>query len=77
MNPKWRWPVFMLILVTNVMWRPVISRAADAGPSFDCAAAKTDVEKTICGDPALAQDDLNMADLYQKILAHLPEEGKK
>ncbi|GJJ00241.1 hypothetical protein RugamoR64_07790 [Duganella rhizosphaerae] len=34
--------------------------AAD-GPSYDCKAAATKVEKTICADPALARQDLALA----------------
>jgi len=34
---------------------------AAGGPSYDCKAAATRVEKTICTDPALASQDLAMA----------------
>ncbi|MCU6501125.1 lysozyme inhibitor LprI family protein [Rugamonas sp. A1-17] len=34
---------------------------AAGGPSYDCKAAATHVEKTICADPALASQDLAMA----------------
>jgi uncharacterized protein YecT (DUF1311 family) len=37
------------------------------GPSFDCGKAATDIEKAICSDPALAQSDLEMADLVHRI----------
>lgn len=32
----------------------------EAGPGFDCTAARTPVEQTICANPALAQTDLAM-----------------
>lgn len=38
-------------------------------PSFDCAKAKSVVEKTICADPDLAAADRKMADTFRKILA--------
>jgi uncharacterized protein YecT (DUF1311 family) len=34
------------------------------GPSFDCQIARSQIEKTICGNPTLAKLDLEMADLY-------------
>ncbi len=45
--------------------------AADAGskPSFDCAAAKGDVEKLVCGDPALAALDRRLAEVHARAKA--------
>lgn len=50
-------------------------RVADArGPapsvaaSFDCTKAKTDVERTICGEPTLAKTDGEMGRLYKILL---------
>jgi uncharacterized protein YecT (DUF1311 family) len=34
------------------------------GPSFDCAAAKDTIDRTICGDSGLAEADALMARLY-------------
>jgi hypothetical protein len=34
------------------------------GPSFDCQLAHLQIEKVICGNPALAKLDLEMAELY-------------
>jgi uncharacterized protein YecT (DUF1311 family) len=34
------------------------------GPSFDCQIARSQIEKTICGNPILAKLDLELADLY-------------
>lgn len=38
--------------------------AAQTGPSFDCSKASSDVELTICADPALAALDRELAALY-------------
>lgn len=45
--------------------------AASARPSFDCAKAKSDVEKAICADPALAHADAGIADRYRTLQAAL------
>jgi len=37
------------------------------GPSFDCQNARSQIEKTICGNPILAKRDLEMADLYGRM----------
>jgi uncharacterized protein len=46
---------------------------ADAGPSFDCAKARTAVEQRVCGDAGLSALDRALADAYAKGLA--PESG--
>ncbi len=38
-------------------------------PSFDCARAATQVERMICGSPALSKADLAMADFYRRNIA--------
>ena len=43
--------------------------ARAGGPSFDCARAKTDDERTICGDPALAEQDRAVTEAYAVALA--------
>jgi HAMP domain-containing protein/uncharacterized protein YecT (DUF1311 family) len=35
-------------------------------PSFDCATAKTDAERLVCGDSQLSTLDVEMATLFQK-----------
>jgi len=55
----------------------VASAAADPspapeGPSFDCAAARTDVETAICADRQAATADRRMAATYQATLAAAP-----
>ncbi|TWB82464.1 uncharacterized protein DUF1311 [Nitrospirillum amazonense] len=42
--------------------------ALAAGPSFDCAAAKTPTERAICADPKLADQDREVARLYSQAL---------
>ena len=37
------------------------------GPSFDCLIGRSQIERTICGNPTLAKLDLDMADLYGQI----------
>jgi hypothetical protein len=37
------------------------------GPSFDCQIARSQIEKAICGNPILAQLDIEMADLYRQM----------
>jgi uncharacterized protein YecT (DUF1311 family) len=37
------------------------------GPSFDCARASSQIEADICGDPAVARLDLDLATLYEQI----------
>jgi uncharacterized protein YecT (DUF1311 family) len=38
------------------------------GPSFDCRAATSSMERAICGDPALSEWDLRMGQQYQQAL---------
>lgn len=54
---------------------PAAHAAAD-GPSFDCKAARTKVEKAICADPALAALDRRIAAAYQKVMGALDADGK-
>lgn len=46
------------------------------GPSFDCAKATTEVEKTVCASPDLAQADQALAEAYRAVLARAPEDAK-
>lgn len=45
----------------------VAGGTAHAKPSFDCKAASTPVEKTICADPKLADADQEIADAYKTL----------
>ena len=44
-------------------------------PSFDCAKAKTEVEKLICSDPELARLDREMADKYNAMYQQMRNEN--
>ena len=39
------------------------------GPSFSCAAARTQVERAICADPTLAGLDLSLEGAFRQALA--------
>lgn len=43
--------------------------ATEAKPSFDCAAAASDVEKLVCSDPALAALDRRLAEVHARAKA--------
>ncbi len=45
--------------------------------SFNCANAKTDVEKSICGNSELAAMDLKLDSLYTAILSKLPKNRRE
>lgn len=62
-----------LALLSGVI---TMSTLAQAAPSFDCAKATTEVEKTVCASPDLAQADRALADAYKAVLARAPEEAK-
>jgi uncharacterized protein len=42
-------------------------------PSFDCASARTPIEKLICSDPDLADLDNEMADAFRSMFHNLPQ----
>ncbi|UZW60689.1 lysozyme inhibitor LprI family protein [Lysobacter enzymogenes] len=48
-----------------------------AHPSFDCAKAKTPVERGICADPAAARTDSAIAHLYAKLLPRFSGDAVK
>jgi uncharacterized protein YecT (DUF1311 family) len=47
----------------------LVSSAPAAGPSFECAKAVGDFEKSVCADPVLAQGDRDMAAAWRQTLA--------
>ena len=49
--------------------------AAQSGPSFNCARARSWVERTICGDPVLADKDQRMARAYFNLVEEAREGG--
>lgn len=50
-----------------------LSTPASAQPVADCSRAKTDAEKAICGNPALAAADAAMAHAYTQLRLALPD----
>lgn len=50
--------------------------AAHAAPSFDCAKARTKVEKAICASPALSALDQRLATAYANAMGRLDAAGK-
>ena len=50
---------------------------AQAGPSFSCAKASNDIERTICKDPELAKADREMAAAYAALAAKLSGAAKE
>lgn len=51
--------------------------SAAAAPSFNCAKATTPVEKAICANPALADQDAAIAQQYKAVRAKLDAEAAK
>ncbi|WP_454696339.1 lysozyme inhibitor LprI family protein [Achromobacter aegrifaciens] len=51
--------------------------SAAAAPSFNCAKATTPVEKTICAHPALADQDMAIAQQYKAVRGKLDAEAAK
>ncbi|MEP7007146.1 MAG: lysozyme inhibitor LprI family protein [Sphingomonas bacterium] len=49
-----------------------LAHAEGSPPSFSCKAAKTDVERTICADPELSDDDRKLALAYQAASKTVP-----
>ncbi len=49
---------------------------AGAQPSFDCSKADGSVEELICQDESLAALDRELAEVYPKALANLPEDER-
>src|SRR5260370_37757418 len=50
---------------------------AQSGPSFECAKASNDVERTICKDPELAKADREMAAAYATVAVKLSGAAKE
>lgn len=65
-----------LLLLCAAAVGTIPARAASDGPSFDCRAARSKIEKAICADPALSALDRRIAAAYQKLLAALDAPGR-
>src|SRR6266851_6779593 len=66
-----------LALITAVGLVSAATAFAQSGPSFDCAKASNDVERTICKDPELAKADREMAAAYATVAAKLSGAAKE
>jgi uncharacterized protein len=52
---------------SNVSQPVLPAKPIRVGPSFDCRAATTSIERAICGDPDLSEWDARMAQQYQQV----------
>lgn len=59
-----RLPILLILLLP-------FAAIADPGPSFNCAKAASETEKTICANPELSALDSQMAIAYKKFIAQL------
>ena len=66
-----------LALIASVALVSAGPAFAQSGPSFDCAKAANDVERTICKDPELAKADREMAAAYAALAAKLTGAAKE
>ena len=55
----------------------IASSAAAAAPSFNCAKAATPVEKSICGNSRLADQDAAIAQQYNAVRGKLDADAAK
>jgi len=53
---------------TSPLPSPYPQRAQRIGPSFDCRAARSSIERAICSDPTLSEWDSRMGRLFQQAL---------
>src|SRR5260370_8386413 len=70
-------PLARLALATAVGLASGAPVFAQSGPSFECAKASNDVERTICKDPELAKADREMAAAYATVAAKLSGAAKE
>ena len=66
-----------LALITTAGLVSASSASAQSGPSFECAKASNDVERTICKDPKFAKADREMAAAYAALAAKLSGVAKE
>ena len=65
------------IAATAVLVSCVACVSAGIGPSFDCEKASTPVEKAICSDAQLMQQDQQLAQLYKQAKIDKTEKAKQ
>ena len=66
---------FVAVAVAATVGAVAPPATAQSGPSFSCAKARSWVERTICGDPVLADKDQRMAQAYRGLLEEAREGG--
>ena len=66
-----------LVLIASVALMSAVPAFAQNGPSFECAKASNDVERTICKDPKLAKADREMTAAYAALAAKLSGAAKE
>ena len=60
----------LLVVLCGVAWGLIVPAALLAqGPTFDCAKAQGEVEHMVCSDPALAELDRRLDQVYQAAAA--------
>ena len=64
-------------LIASVAFASAGPAFAQGAPSFDCAKASNDVERTVCKDPGLAKADREMAAAYAALAAKLSGAAKE
>jgi uncharacterized protein len=66
--------IVLSLVAISLAWMPYLHSA-----SFDCAKAKTKIDKLVCGDPKLSDLDDKLGALYKKALelSPVPEDFKK
>jgi uncharacterized protein len=69
-----QWSSFVIVLLLGIL---VGFRPAWAGPSFDCAKARTPVEKLVCSDTELGDLDGELARAYARTLQALGSDEAK
>ena len=65
--------IVLSLVAISLVWMPYVHSA-----SFDCAKAKTKIDKLVCGDPKLSELDEKLSGLYKKALdlSPVPEDSK-
>jgi uncharacterized protein len=66
--------IVLSLAAISLAWMPYVHSA-----SFDCAKAKTKIDKLVCGDPKLSELDEKLSGLYKKVLelTPAPEDSKE
>jgi uncharacterized protein len=59
--------IVLSLVAIPLVWMPYVHSA-----SFDCAKAKTKIDKLVCGDPKLSELDEKLSGLYKKALELSP-----